>query len=73
MTSRTVDTAEAAELLGVPASVIRSWHARERVTPVAYRRGRGRGGKAPLWLLEDLEPLAAEYQPRPRHAEADRT
>ena len=67
--SEVVDTAEAAERLGVPASVIRSWQTRKRVTPVGYRRGRGRGGKAPLWLLEELETVAETYQPRPRHAD----
>lgn len=67
----TVDTAEAAELLDVPASVIRSWATRQRVAPVAYRRAVAQGRPSPLWLLEELQPLAERYRSRSRHADAD--
>jgi hypothetical protein len=59
-----VDTDEAAGLLEVPMSIIWSWHTRGRVTPVAYRRGRGRRGGAALWRLEELQPLAEKYHQR---------
>lgn len=62
---------EAAELLGVPVSVIWSWRTRQRVTPIELIRGKGRAGLVPVYDLEDLRPLAEAYRPRPRHADAD--
>lgn len=70
---RHVDTVEAAELLEVPPEAIRSWRKRERIAPVGYRLGGGRGGRTPLWRLEELRPLAAAYHARreARHADTD--
>lgn len=64
-----VTTAEAAELLGVDQSVIWSWHARHRITPVSKIPGRGPNRAMSLWRLEELEEVARTYRPRPRHAD----
>jgi hypothetical protein len=61
---RLLDTREAAAALGVPAAAIRDWKTRKRVIPAELLRGRGRGGRVPLWDLADLEPLAEAYKAR---------
>ncbi len=66
MPDRPVDALEAAELLDVPVSVIRSWKARRRVTPVGYRRPTRQGRPSPLFHLEELRPLAQTYRARTR-------
>ena len=68
---RVVDTAQAAELLDIPAGVIRSWAARRRIAPVGYRLGQGQAGRVPLYVLDELEQLAATYRPKPRHADKE--
>ena len=55
-------TEEAARRLGVPAARIADWKHRGRVFPAGYARGRG--PDAPLYLLDDLIPLAKEWQQR---------
>lgn len=59
-----VTTSEAAELLEVPATVIASWKLRNRIIPVDWIRGRGRGRQVPLYRLSDLQQPAEEYRQR---------
>jgi len=59
---RRYTTEEAAAALGVPRTTIADWKHNERIMPVGYIPGRGR--PAPLYLLEELEPLAQEYRKR---------
>lgn len=61
---RLVDSKEAAEALGVPASIIYMWKSRHQVTEADSIPGRGRSGRTPLYRLADLEPLADEYKAR---------
>jgi hypothetical protein len=56
-----VTTREAAVLLDIPETVIAQWKHRGRVTPAGLLRGQGRGGLAPLYRLDELRPLAAQY------------
>jgi hypothetical protein len=65
---RRVTTTEAAQLLNVPAERIRSWTSRRRVIPVGIMPRRGHGPGENLYLLTELEPLAAAYHRR-RHAD----
>ncbi len=64
-----VTTAEAAELLGIPETLIWSWKDRRRIKPVGKIRGRGPNRQASLWDLAELEAVASTYRPRPRHAD----
>lgn len=59
-----VTTAQAAELLGVPAARIAEWKHRGHVVPAGYLSGSGRGGRPPLYRLEELRPLAKAYLER---------
>lgn len=61
MIERLVTTTEAAELLGVPATMIAVWKARNRVVPADWIHGRGPRRTTPLYRLSDLQPLADEY------------
>lgn len=61
---RLVDSKEAAEALGVPASQIYKWKTRHQVTEADSIPGRGRSGRIPLYRLADLQPLAEEYKTR---------
>lgn len=58
------DTTTAAALLEVPAQRIYEWHHDRKVTEADTIPGRGRSGRAPLWDLEDLRPLAEAYHRR---------
>jgi transposase len=62
VTDRTYTTEQAARRLGVPANVIAKWKHRGRIMPADYVQGRGH--KAPLYLLEELVPLANAWQRR---------
>lgn len=53
-----VTTEQAAEILGIPASTIRSWKRRKRITEVDYTPGRGRQRRSPLYRLDVLRELA---------------
>ena len=55
---------QAAAELGVPEAAIRDWKHHGRVAPVGVLRGRGRGGLQPLYLLDELRPLADAYLER---------
>lgn len=68
MTHDLVTTSQAAEVLGVPASIISVWRSRGLITPVGLLPGRGSAGGTPLYHLAELEVMAANY--RPRHADA---
>jgi hypothetical protein len=61
---RLYDTAAAAAALDVPAQRIYEWHSRHLVTEADSVPGRGRSGRAPLYDLEDLKPLAEAYHQR---------
>lgn len=65
--ARLYTTSEAAEHFGIDPDLISLWKARRRVTPAGLIAGRGRGGQAPLYKLEHLQPLVDAY--RARHAE----
>ncbi|HWJ09061.1 MAG TPA: hypothetical protein VNS46_06760 [Nocardioides sp.] len=56
-----VTTAEAADLLDVPADRIARWKYDGKIVPVGILRGRGRGGQVPIYRLEELRPLAERY------------
>lgn len=58
---RLVTTSEAAEILEIPATLIAVWKVRNRILPVDWIRGRGRGRSIPLYRLSDLQTLAEEY------------
>lgn len=60
--SKRVTTTEAAELLGVPADTISKWRQRGRVVPVGLISGRR--FDSPVYLLEELKPLAEAYYAR---------
>ena len=60
----TLDAQRAAAELGVPVTAIYDWKHRGRVAPVGYIRGVGRGGRVPVYRLEELQPLAEEYRQR---------
>lgn len=62
VTDRTYTTEEAAHRLGVPANTISKWKQRGRVVPAGYVRGRGH--EAPLYLLDELLPLARAWRRR---------
>lgn len=68
MTERTYTAEQAAAELGVPRAIIDTWKNRELVTPAGFARGRGRD--APLYLLDELRPLAERYRAlkKERHA-----
>lgn len=59
-----VDTEMGARILDVPAGVIRVWRARRRVVPAQITRGRGPHRGTPLYLLDELRPLADAYHQR---------
>lgn len=59
MKERTYTTQEAARRLGVPAGRIAEWKHHGRVFPAGYLRGR-----VPVYLLEELIPLADEWARR---------
>lgn len=59
-----VSADQGAELLGVPASTIRKWKERGRVIQAGSIPGRGRSGEVPLYRLDELRPLAADYRRR---------
>lgn len=62
MTRRTYTTDQAAAALGVPAARIAEWKNRGRVVPVGYVPGRG--PDAPLYRLDELQPLVDEWRRR---------
>lgn len=65
----TLDAQRAAAELGVPVTAIYDWKHRGRVYPAGYVRGVGRGGRVPVYRLEELRPLAERYLERnPRRA-----
>lgn len=59
-----VDTQQAAALLEVPAARISAWKHRGLITPARMLIGRGRGGKVPVYYLDELRPLADGYHRR---------
>lgn len=59
MTERTYTTEQAARHLGVPAGRIAEWKHRGRVYPAGWTNSGD-----PLYLLEDLEPLAKAWAER---------
>jgi hypothetical protein len=59
-----LDARGAAAALGVPVTAVYDWKHRGRAAPVGYLQGVGRGGKVPLYLLDELRPLAIEYHQR---------
>ena len=63
---RMVTTGEGARLLDVPADWISKQRHRRKITPVSLLRGRGRGGAPPVYWLDELEELAADYHARRR-------
>jgi phage terminase Nu1 subunit (DNA packaging protein) len=63
-----VTTDQAAELLDVPADLISKWKHRGKVTPVGMLQGRGRGGRVPVYRLDELRPLADRYHATRRGA-----
>lgn len=65
-----VTTEQAAAILDVPADLIAKWKHRGKVVPVGMLQGRGRGGRAPLYRLDELRPLAEAYHAR--HARGGR-
>ena len=65
---RTYTTEQAARRLGVPANTISKW--KSRVMPAGYVHGRG--PDAPLYLLEELIPLANEWARRKRTTRRNR-
>ncbi|GAA4120547.1 hypothetical protein GCM10022215_24300 [Nocardioides fonticola] len=66
-------TDQAAEVLGVPAGVIRSWRHTRRALPAGGVPAPVPGGLQLLWRLSELEPLATAYKARKgaRHAVSD--
>ena len=62
MTETTYTTQQAARRLGVPANVISKWKQRGKIYPAGYLHGRG--PDAPLYLLEELIPLANAWAKR---------
>lgn len=62
MSQRRYTTEEAAEQLGVPRTAIADWKYHGRVMPVGIIPGRGR--PAPVYLLEELQPLADQWHKR---------
>lgn len=61
---RSFSTEEAAEELGVPASLIRKWKHRGLVVPVGLLPGSGPSSTSPLYNLEELVPLANRWRTR---------
>ncbi|GAA4123301.1 hypothetical protein GCM10022215_29870 [Nocardioides fonticola] len=57
-------TDQAAEVLGVPAGVIRSWRHTRRALPAGALPAAAPGGHVLLWRLSELEPLAQAYLAR---------
>lgn len=62
MTELTYTTEQAARRLGIPAGRIADWKHRGRIVPAGYLHGRGDG--IPVYLLEDLMPLAEQWAKR---------
>lgn len=72
MTERLYTTRDAAAELDVPGARIRRWRHDGKVEIADSVRavGRGnRGGREPLYRLDDLRPLAEAYHARRRHTE----
>lgn len=67
------DTEQAAAALAVPAQRIRAWKANGAAHPAGMLRAGVPGGLKPLWLLEELEPLAEAYHARQQHRAPRRT
>lgn len=59
-------TQQAAEALGVPASLIRKWAHRGQVNPAGCFPAPVRGGLIPLYRLDELEDLAKRYHANTR-------
>lgn len=59
-----LDTREVAAAAGVPEAMVRLWKTRRQLTPAGLVPGRGRGGRAPLYRLSDVRPLADAYLAR---------
>lgn len=57
-------TVQAAEVLDVPAAVIRKWAHRGQVAVAGYVHAAAPGGRIPLYYLDELRPLAAKYHAR---------
>lgn len=57
---------QAAEILGVPAFVIRQWKAAGRAMPAGMLKASVPGGLQPVYTLAELEPLAEQYHARKR-------
>lgn len=67
MTERTYTTEQAAKRLGVPAGRIAEWKHRDRIYPAGWTNA-----GHPLYLLDDLEPLAREWAKRSARRAATR-
>jgi hypothetical protein len=63
-----VTTGQAARILGVPPRALAVWRHRKKVPAAGVLRGRGRGGRVPIYHLEDLRPFAEEYAATRREA-----
>lgn len=65
MTGRhTVDAQAAAELFNIPAARIHEWKNRKRITEVDSIPGRSSTRRVPLYDVDELRPLVAEYKAR---------
>lgn len=59
-------TDQAAEALNVPAALIRKWRHTGDAKPAGVVRASVPGGLQPLYMLEELQPLADRYHKRRR-------
>lgn len=62
MSDRRFTGDEAERELGLKPGTVKVWRARGRVVPVGYIPGRGQ--KAPVYLLDELQPLAEQWHRR---------
>ncbi|GAA1790418.1 hypothetical protein GCM10009795_040140 [Nocardioides hankookensis] len=59
-----VDAQAAAELFNIPAAQVHKWKHRKQLTEVDSIPGRSRNKRVPLFDVDEIRPLVAQYKAR---------